>query len=315
MRCLVTGAGGFAGVHLVEYLLSLGEEVIGLVRGEAPALKPLASRLRLEHADLCNSDDVLRVVRDVRPDRIYHLAAFASPNDSLEKTKLVYDTNFGGTLNLLSACKELQLKCRVLSVSSGDIYGHVGEDALPLRETSPIRPTSPYAGSKAAAEMVALQFFLSAGLHVIRVRPFNHTGPGQSNFVCSGFARQIVEVESGLLATITVGNTAVSRDFSDVRDIVQGYHLILETGQPGEVYQLCSGQAVLLEDVLQILRDLATKEIPVQVDRSRFRANDSAVRYGDPSRARALGWQSKYALETTLRDLMSYWRDRVSQPR
>ena len=313
MRALITGASGFAGSHLAEYLLSRGEEVtVILRRSRAANLEPIASRLRFEYADLRDDQAVLRVLRESRPDRLYHLAALSSPKESLQNPELTYDVNFRGTLRLLSACRELELACRVLYVSSAEVYGWGKTQALPLCENSPLRPVSPYAGSKAAAEMLALQFFLGYGLPVIRVRPFHHTGPRQSeNFVCSSFAQQVAEAELGLRSPlVSVGNLQVARDFSDVRDVVRGYYLVLEKGQPGEVYQLCSGRAIPIDTILQTLISLASKEIRVVVDESKMRTHDAPSLWGDPSKARELGWQPEYRLETTLRDLKQYWEQR-----
>lgn len=312
MRALITGANGFAGSHLAEYLLSQGQEVIALVyQEENPAnLAPILSRLSVERVDVRDGDRVFGVLRDTRPQRIYHLAALSSPTESFGDPRLTYEVNFGGTLNILCAWRRLEFDCRLLYVSSADIYGFVESQNLPLREDAAIRPGSPYAGSKAAAEFLALQFFQSYGLPIVRVRPFNHTGPRQSvAFVCSSFAKQIAEVNAGLRPnTVVVGNLKVHRDFSDVRDIVRGYHLLLEKGKPGDVYQLCSGRAVSIEAILQILCAFVSKPIQVNVDRSRERVQETAVLWGDLSKAsEAVGWKPQYALETTLRDLELYW--------
>jgi GDP-4-dehydro-6-deoxy-D-mannose reductase len=218
--------------------------------------------------------------------------------------------NFRGTLNLLLAWRELQFDSRLLYVSSSDVYGLVRDEDLPLREDTPLRPANPYAASKAASEFLAFQFFQGYGLPIVRVRPFNHTGPRQSaTFVCSSFAKQIAEVNTGLRPpTVAVGNLQLRRDFSDVRDIVRGYHLLLEKGQPGEVYQLCSGRAVSIEAILQILIAMASRPIQVTVDPSKTRAQEAPVLWGDASKAgQAVGWRPQYELETTLRDLELYW--------
>jgi len=312
MRCLITGSPGFAGSHLTEYLLEQGQEVIGLAAEDESLanLKPFAQHVRVERADLRNAQRVREVLRDTKPQRIYHLAALSSPADSLQDPILTYEVNFRGTLNLLLAWRELQFDSRLLYVSSSDVYGLVRDEDLPLREDTPLRPANPYAASKAASEFLAFQFFQGYGLLIVRVRPFNHTGPRQSaTFVCSSFAKQIAEVNAGLRPpTVAVGDLQLRRDFSDVRDIVRGYHLLLEKGQPGEVYQLCSGRAVSIEAILQILIALASRPIQVTADPSKTRAQEAPVLCGDPSKAgRAVGWRPQYELETTLRDLELYW--------
>ena len=312
MRALVTGGAGFAGSHLVEYLLRQGQEVIVVDRaGERPAnLEHLQNDVRIERGNLLDPLRMRQVLEETRPQRIYHLAALSSPQESFQNPKLAYDVNFTGTLNLLCAWRELQIESRFLLVSSVAVYGPVGTTEVPLREDAPLRPASPYAGSKAAAEMLALQFFQAYALPVVRVRPFNHTGPRQmSSYVCSGFARQVAEIDLRLRPPrVMVGNLNVRRDFSDVRDIVRGYYLLLENGEAGEVYQLCSGVAVSIESILYRLIALSSQPIQVAVDDTRLRAEESPVICGDPSKAlRAVGWQPQYDLQATLGDLKRFW--------
>jgi GDP-4-dehydro-6-deoxy-D-mannose reductase len=189
---------------------------------------------------------------------------------------------------------------------------------MPLRETSPLRPESPYAGSKIAAEFLAIQFGLSYGLTLVRARPFNHTGPRQNPaFVCSDLARQVVEIECGLRPPIlTVGNADTSRDFSDVRDIVRGYMLLLEGGRPGEVYQLCSGRAVSVRAIIEVLVATASVPIEVRVDLTKAHAAESRILWGEAAKARSeVGWEPSYDLETTLGDLKTHWRKQIGEQR
>ncbi len=316
MRTLITGVDGFAGSHLAEYLLNQGQEVIAIVRNEKEVtnLAPFRTRLRLEEVDVRDDGRIFQVLRDTKPERIYHLAAMSSPSASIGDPRLTYDVNFGGTLNILCAWRQLQFDCRLLFVSSADVYGPARSEDLPLREDAPFRPANPYAGSKAASELLAWQFFQTYGLPIVRVRPFNHTGPRQSStFVCSDFALQIAEIDLGMRpAVITVGNIKVSRDFCDVRDIVRGYHLLLEHGKPGDVYQLCSGCAVSVESILQVLMEFSSKTIQVTVDQSRVRSQESPALWGDPTKAQnAVGWKPQNELKTTLRDLAIYWKNAI----
>ena len=317
MKALITGCPGFAGSHLAEHLLEQGQEVVGLAaeQEDLTNLKGILPHLRVDRADLRNPERMLEVLRDTKPQRIYHLAALSSRTESIGDPRRTYEVNFVGTLNLLLAWRELQIDCRFLFVSSSEVYGVVRQQDLPLREQSPLLPTSPYAASKAAGELLAYQFYRSYGLPVLRVRPFNHTGPRQSSgFVCSDFARQIAEISLGLRPpSMTVGNIKVSRDFCDVRDIVRGYYLLLEKGEAGEVYQLGSGRAVPVEQVLEILLGFCSQRIEVRTDSSRLRASDAPALWGDTSKAEhAVGWKREYSLETTLRDLMEYWIQRLS---
>ncbi len=316
MRALITGCAGFAGSHLAEHLLEQGEEVVALVREEDPLsnLAPLLPMIRLVRADILDLDRMSAIMEETRPQRIYHLAAISSPAESLHDPRLAYQVNFNGTFNLLLAWRQAQLDSRFLLVSSSQVYGHVGEQNLPVREDAPLRPANPYAGSKAATEMLAVQFFESYGLPIIRVRPFNHTGPRQeATFVCSSLARQVAEIDLGLRPPVVgVGNLRASRDFSDVRDIVDGYRLLLEKGRPGEVYQLCSGRPVSVEIILRHLTALASKPVEIVVDESRLRSQDESVMWGDPSKAtHMLGWKPRYELQVTLRDLELHWEHTI----
>lgn len=318
MRALITGAGGFAGSYLAEYLLREGLEVNGLVSPQdgLARLAPVAGDLHIERGDIRDQARVADVVRTLRPEHIYHLAGITSPADSLLHPKETYDANFLGTLNLLDAIRALKLDCHFLLVSSPEVYGIVQESELPLREDSPLRPANPYGGSKAASELLASQFFRSYKIPIVIVRPFNHTGPRQSEaFVCSGLARQVAEIELCMrMPVIEVGNLSASRDFTDVRDIVHGYYLLLKYGQPGEIYQLCAGERVSIELVLQSLMSIAGVPIEVMVDKTRVRGHGSSALGGTAEKAeRAVGWKKKYPLQTTLRDLLRFWESTLGR--
>jgi GDP-4-dehydro-6-deoxy-D-mannose reductase len=316
MKTLITGCAGFAGSHLADYLLGKGDEVIALltVDENRANIQHIEKDLQIAVADLRDFDRVRDLLESSKPKRIYHLAAFSSPSESLQNPVLTYQVNFTGTLNLLAAWRQVGMDCRFLLISSAEVYGVVPREKLPLREEMELRPVNPYAGSKAAAEMLALQFFRSYGLPIVRVRPFNHTGPRQSSkFVCSNFARQLVEIELGLRPpTIVTGNIHVARDFSDVRDIVRGYSDLLEKGAPGEVYQLCSGHAVSIQSILQTLLSFTPQTVQVSVDKSLVRNQEAPEVWGDYSKARTVvGWEPRHELTDTLRALKLYWESRV----
>lgn len=316
MKTLVTGCAGFAGSHLADYLLGKGEEVVALlaINEDRANIQHIEKRLQIVAADLRDFDRVREVLGSVKPQRIFHLAGFSSPSQSVETPELTYQVNFMGALNLLAAWLRIGMDCRFLLVSSAEVYGLVPREKLPLREEMEQHPINPYAGSKAAAEILALQFFRSYGLPIVRVRPFNHTGPRQaSKFVCSNFARQVAEIQAGVRPpTIVAGNIQAVRDFSDVRDIVRGYSELLEKGAPCEVYQLCSARPVALESILEMLLPFASKPVQVSIDTSLLRKHDAAEIWGDYSKAKlAVGWEPRYALVDTLRDLELYWEEKV----
>lgn len=313
MKALITGGAGFAGSHLTEYLVGLGWDITVLAAEQESLgnIEGVLDRIRVARGDLRDAPGLSNLVRRNTPDRVYHLAALSSPSDSIQNPALTYEVNFLGTLNLLLACRELGEPVRVLFVSSSEVYGTGSTSDMPLREESPLRPANPYAGSKAAGELLAYQFFQSYGLTVVRVRPFNHTGPRQSSaFVCSDLARQVAEIELGLRAPcITVGNLKVQRDFSDVRDIVRGYHLLLENGVAGEVYHLGSGRPVAIEVIVRMLLDECSKKVEVVVDPARLRPGEAVALWGDTFKAEdTVGWRREYPLECTLRDLKEYWK-------
>ena len=317
MRTLITGCSGFAGSHLAEYLLAKDQEVIGVRTSDHDCanLQHINERLKIVSADLRESGRVHDLIASLRPQRIYHLAAFSSPAESFKDPEQTYHVNFIGTLNLLSAWRRVAMECRFLLVSSAEVYGIVPREKLPLREEMELRPANPYAASKAAAEMLGLQFFRSYDLPVVLVRPFNHTGPRQSSrFVCSSLARQLAEIELGLRPpSIVAGNLDAARDFSDVRDIVRGYFDLLEQGVPGEVYQLCSGRSVSIRSILDVLLSFASKPVQVALDSSSLRRHDAAEIRGDFSKARiAAGWEPRRDFRDTLRELTDYWKEKVS---
>jgi GDP-4-dehydro-6-deoxy-D-mannose reductase len=315
MKTLITGCAGFAGSHLAEHLLDQGEEVIALVspNEDLENIRQIEGHLQISRADLRDSDRVFEVVESSKPQRIYHLAAVSSPSESFESPDLTYEVNFMGALNLLSAWLRVGMDCRFLLVSSSEVYGRVSPEKLPMREEMELRPVNPYAGSKAAAEVLALQFFQSYGLPIVRVRPFNHTGPRQSsNFVCSKFARQVAEIDLGLRPpTIVAGNLQAIRDFSDVRDIVRGYRDLLEMGTAGEVFQLCSGHPVSIETILQTVISFSSKPVRILVDKALIRDQEATEVWGDYSKAKlVVGWEPRQELTDTLRGLKVYWEVR-----
>jgi GDP-4-dehydro-6-deoxy-D-mannose reductase len=312
MRALITGGGGFAGSYLAEYLREQEMEVVAHVApgDDLAGLAPIISRIHVERADIRDGARLSDILRATKPDHVYHLAAVTSPAGSLQKPEETYDVNFFGTLSLLTAIRESGLDCRFLFVSSPEVYGIVAADELPLREEASLRPVNPYGGSKAACELLVLQFFRSYGLQGVIARPFNHTGPRQSDaFVCSGLARQAAEIRLGMRSPVMkVGNLSASRDFSDVRDIVRGYFLLLSKGRAGEVYQLCSGRPVSIGAVLDCLRVVVSTPFEIIVDPSRAHGQGATSVWGVADKASSeVGWKPKYPLQTTLRDVVSFW--------
>jgi GDP-4-dehydro-6-deoxy-D-mannose reductase len=317
VRALITGIGGFAGSHLAEYCLTQpGMELHGIVRSHAARQQVPAVRERvcLHQADLTDAAAVARVVADVRPERVFHLAAQASVAAAWAQPAQTLTTNVVAQLNVILALLAHRPDARLLVVGSGQEYGIVRPTELPVRETNPLRPADPYAVSKVAQDLLGLQYYLSHRLHAVRVRPFNHVGPRQDpSFVVAAFARQLAEIEAGRSEPLLrVGNLAAKRDFSDVRDVVRAYWLALEHGQPGEVYNIGSERAVAVQEVVDLL--LARTRVPVRVepDPARMRPVDAPVIVSDCSRLRAAtGWQPHIPLAQSLGDVLDDWRTRL----
>jgi GDP-4-dehydro-6-deoxy-D-mannose reductase len=314
VRILITGAAGFVGAHLAAHLskATASASLFGLVRpgsGELPE-----GMVRIE-ADMEDAAALARALDTARPDRIVHLAAQSSPHDSWRDPIGTLRTNILGLAYLLEEVRALSLAPRVLVVGSAEEYGAVPEALQPVREETPLRPASPYAVSKLAQGYLALQYSLSHGLAAIRTRTFNHTGPGRgAAFAESSFARQIAEIEKGEREpVIAVGNLEAVRDFSDVRDVVRAYELLLERGTPGEVYNVCSGRGLRIREILDRLLALSKALIEVRVDPERLRPADVPTLVGDPARLHgATGWEPRLTLDQTLGDLLEYWRGRLA---
>ena len=312
MRALVTGGVGFAGSHLCEHLAARGFEVFALAKpGDVPPHLP-ASALKVFTADVRDPGRLRHVFAEVRPDRVYHLAAFATPSEGFQDPAAIHEINVGGTGHVCEAMVATVPEARLLFVSSGDVYGDVVPEALPLSEENAAAPSNPYAESKADAETVVSQFRRIHHLHAVVARPFNHTGPRQSpGFLCPGVARQVALAMAGGPRVVRVGNLDVARDFNDVRDIVAGYELLLDRGAPGEVYNLASGKATPVRWIVERLCSFASIPLTVETDPALVRPTRSMAVAGDAAKARKLGWQPRYKLENTLSELLSFW---MAQP-
>ncbi|MEZ5373742.1 MAG: GDP-mannose 4,6-dehydratase [Microthrixaceae bacterium] len=300
MRALVTGAGGFVGGHLTSHLQSSGDEVIAWDR-------------TLEGLDITDGPAVAAAMADLRPTVVYHLAGDADVGGSWDHPADTFRANAEGTLNVLLGCRDAGVE-RVLVVGSADVYGRVHADDLPITEQCPLRPVSPYAASKVAADFLAVQAGLGFGLEVIRTRPFNHLGPGQSpRFVAPALAQRVAQAELNGGGDIPVGNLTPKRDFTDVRDVVCAYRRLVLDGQPGEAYNICSGRAVAVQELVDAFIEMATVDVRLTSDPDLQRPVDIPVLLGDSSKIRAAtGWEPQIPLSTTLADLMDTARSRVT---
>ena len=315
-RILVTGVTGFAGSHLVDYMLTRGDcEIFGIQRWRSRTenIEHFRDKITLLECDLRDAASTLRTVEQVNPDWIFHLAAqsfvptsWMAPTESLT-------TNVLGQLNIFEAVRRVGLKCRIQLACSSEEYGMVYQDEVPIKETNPLRPLSPYAVSKVAQDMLGYQYWMSWRVDCVRTRGFNHEGPRRGPvFVSSDFAKQIADIEKGRKPPVVhVGNLEAQRDFSDVRDMVRAYWLALEKCEPGEAYNICTGQAWSIQRVLDALLGMTKAKIEVRQDPARLRPSDVPILLGDNSKfVKATGWKPTIPFEQTLRDMLEYWRER-----
>jgi GDP-4-dehydro-6-deoxy-D-mannose reductase len=317
VRALITGISGFVGSHLAEYLLQHTDwHVVGTVYGPEENIEHLRDRLELYPAELSSLETVTSILERAKPDYIFHLAAQPLVSLSRRDPWGTLAVNIRLQLNILEAVARLGSTARILVIGSSEEYGLVLPDELPIKETNPLRPTSPYAVSKVAQDMLGLQYHLSHKLYTVRVRSFNHIGPRQRlGFVAPDFASQIAEAEAGLREpVIQVGNLESQRDFSDVRDVVWGYHLLITQGEAGEVYNLGSEQAHSVGGILEILLAMSKVPITVQQDPERVRPTDVPVIIGDCTKIRErTGWRPRIPFEQSLQDVLDYWREQVGK--
>lgn len=314
MRALITGIAGFAGSHLVDHLLEEGgTEVHGIVSPSRPTpnIAHCCDRLVLHSADLMDAAAVRAAVQASEPDCVYHLAARAAVGQSWRDPEGTLVTNAVMQLNVLRAIAEVRPECRVLVVGSADEYGRVPAEELPVSEHTPLRPLNPYAVSKITQDYLGYQYFLARGLHVIRVRPFNHIGPRQAQgFVVPDFASQIANIEAGLAEPVMrVGNLTARRDFTDVRDMVRAYRLAIAHGAPGAVYNIGRSASHAIQEILDGLLALSTASVRVEQDPARMRPSDIPEIVCDCRLFReATGWQPHLSISQSLQDVLDEWR-------
>lgn len=303
MRVLVTGAGGFVGRHLMHHLEESGDDAIATDRS-------------IDGVDVSDAIALTELFSKVRPEVVYHLAGASDVGGSWQTPQATFRANAEGTLNILWAAREAGVG-RVLTIGSADVYGKVSAEDLPITESLALSPVSPYAASKVSADYVAVQAHLGYGQDVVRARPFNHLGPGQTDrFVAPALAKRIATNELDGTDVVSVGNLSPERDFTDVRDVVRAYRLLIERGHGGEVYNVCSGRAIAVQQLAEHLISLANTPMSLVADPALQRPVDIPVLLGDNSRIRAhTGWEPQIPLEQTLADLLDDQRRQVDNER
>lgn len=320
MKVLITGITGMVGSHLAEHILSNhpSEEIHGLVRWRSPLdnIQGILTKVTLHLAELRDLNSLVLLLRRIKPGWIFHLAAQSYVSSSFESPADTIHTNVIGTTNLLDAVRVAEIDPKIHICSSSEVYGQVTKDEIPIRETNPFRPSSPYAVSKVGEDMIGLQYFLSYGIKTIRTRMFTHTGPRRGDvFAESAFAKQIAEIEAGLRSNpMKVGNLDSVRTFADVRDAVRAYWLLLEKCPAGEMYNIGGNRTMTVGEMLEVLKNIARCKIEHEVDPKLLRPSDVTLQIPDTSKFRAAtGWKPEIPLEVTLRDLLDYHRNRIKK--
>jgi len=317
-KVLITGINGFVGSHLAEYVIenNLGE-VYGTVRGKTPSyvnLEKVLGKISIMSCDLVDAFSTDNVVKEIQPDIVFHIAAQAFVPASWKSPAETMSSNVLGSLNLFEAIRRNNIDPHIQIACSSEEYGLVHKNEVPIKETNPLRPLSPYGVSKVAMDLLGYQYFKSYGMKIVRTRAFNHSGPRRGQeYVDSNWARQVALIEKGKQKPeLFVGNLTARRDFTHVRDIVRAYWVAATKATPGEVYNICTGKDYSMQEVLDMLLKMTDKKIKITQDPERMRPSDVQVLLGDCSKfMKETGWKPEISYEQTLKETLDYWRERV----
>lgn len=308
MKYLITGASGFIGSHLVEFLLQKNYQVCAISRKPNSVLKK-NENLIIKDCSILESKKLRKIVLDFKPDVVFHLAAQSSPGKSIDNPSLTFEVNLVGTINILESIKDLDSCPRTILSSSSSVYsGAVDKESI--NEDHKIGPLSPYGLSKFNMEQLAEMYLRRYSMDIIINRPFFLIGPRKDDDICSAFAKNIVEIESGVVSEVEVGNLEIIRDFLDIRDGVQALYTISEKGVLGEIYNISSGQGVSLRNILDYFKGLSNSEIKEKFEQKRVRSIDETIRIGDSKKLMELGWFPRYKTKETITTILEYWRNK-----
>ena len=308
MKALITGVNGFVGPYLVKHLITNGFEVFGIDRSGKEV-----DDCAVEKCDVTDYNTVFAVIKRVAPDCIFHLAGQSSVAKSWKEPELTRKINVGGAKNIFEAVAAAKINPKILVVSSAEVYGVAKK--FPTGESEPLKPISPYGESRVEQEKLALEYFRSTGMKIVISRSFNHTGAGQpSELVCSNFAKQLADIEKGRQKPVVmVGDLSIARDFSDVRDVVRAYLLLVQKGSFGEVYNVCSGRTLTIGEILDKLVKISKLDVKVEHEKSKVTETVVPVLHGDNSKIRAAtGWKPTIDFDDTLSALLDYWRKNIT---
>jgi len=317
-KYLITGSGGFVAKHFLDYLESLRVPVSVLGVDIHPISYPLNYSFvffSFQQIDLQNKELTNDILKEYKPDYLLHLASFSSVAYSWINPVAAFVNNSNIFLNLVDQVRLLKLNCRILSVGSSEEYGNISETELPVTEKCALRPSSPYAVARVSQEMLSEIYAKNYGIDIVLTRSFNHIGPGQKEvFVISSFAKKLAEIKKGLVVTDTImtGNISVVRDFVDVRDVVKAYHVLLNKGTKGEIYNICSGKGNSLRAVLLKMMEIIDITLNISIDQLLVRPDDNKIIIGSNLKIyEDTGWRPSIPLETSLKDIIDYWMDNV----
>lgn len=313
-KALIIGAAGFAGRYLIRHLHEDCHMEVVATKLANEQLDGLP--VEIHNLDILNKDDIIELLFAVRPDYIFHLAAQSSVSVAWNNPQLTIDINIKGGVNVLDAVRELYYKPRILMIGSGEEYGHILPGETPILENNRLNPGNIYAATKACQNMIGSIYSKAYDMEVVLVRAFNHIGPGQSSiFVVSDFCRQVAEIEKGLREPVMhVGNLSAKRDFTDVRDVVRAYALLVQHGEKGETYNVGRGRAVEIREILDKIISFSDCEIKVEIDPAKIRPVDVPIIEADITKLRqATGWQAEVSLEETIEEVLNYWRERTDK--
>jgi len=307
-KCLITGYEGFIGSHMADYLVQKGIDVYASVYANIKNIRHLKSIISIINCDIRDKDRLEKIMIDIKPDFVFHFAAQSLVIPSWQDTKETLDINILGTFYVLDAIRKANIDPTVVVACSSAEYGLNYPHEIPVKETKEFRPFSPYGVSKIGTDMFAYLYWQAYKMRVMRIRPFNITGPGKVLDACSDFARGIVAIENGKAETLDVGNLETIRDVTDFRDGIRAIWLIAEKGIPGEVYNICCNQGYKIKDILEGFISLSNRQIKVRQVPEKMRPLDDSVQIGDNSKLRSLGWNPEIPLKRTLADILDYWR-------
>lgn len=312
MKALIIGAAGFVGSYLIQHLTTTYEWEIHATK--LPTENLTAPSIHIHDLNIMNFDETMQLLSTIKPDYIFHLAAQSSVALSWKNPQLTVDINIKGTLNILDAVRSFEnYSPRILLIGSGEEYGYILSEETPVNEQVIPRPGNIYAATKMCQNMLGNIYSRAYGMQLIMVRAFNHIGPNQAPiFVASDFCKQVAEIESGKKAPMLhVGNLSAKRDFTDVRDVVRAYGLLIQNGKPGETYNVGSGHAISIQELLNTILSLSTSEILVTTDPARFRPSDIPIIEADISKLQGtIHWYPEISLKQTLFETLNYWREK-----